>query len=538
MARLIDWFRALRSPDSAVRVEFAQWYRENGYWYLTSAVVHAIGFVLFALVIAFLPAAISATLGASVTIESAQLDPPDTMPTTFPIGEAPLEPTRLDLETIAAMAPAGQTAKYFDDSKEFEDAGGGMKMEMDGPQLGGLGGFRLDNMAGIGGLGGVGTASGEGTEAGVGKGGAGGFGDRGKGHRDGIPGMTGMTSVGERAVGGGLHWLARHQLGNGNWSIQQTCKGCNGSGATKADAAATALALLPFLGAGQTHKVKGPYQRQVSRGITWLIRQQGRDGDLSGGAAQPMYSHGLATIALCECYGLSKDPAVGEAARKAIQFIQLAQNQSTGGWRYKPGDAGDTSVTGWQMMALKSGQMAELGVDSLCLENVRKWLGSVEGGEHHGLFLYQPYDSKGVTPTMTAVGLLCHQYLGMAKDDPAMLEGKAYLMKNLPDPNTQRNCYYWYYATMMMHNLIGPDWDTWNRAVRKSLISTQVNAPDECANGSWDPEKPISDTWGAQGGRLMVTSLSVLTLEVHYRYLPLYKINTPPSYKAAGLAGK
>ncbi len=67
-----------------------------------------------------------------------------------------------------------------------------------------------------------------------------------------------------------------------------------------------------------------------------------------------MYSHGLATIALCEDYGMSSDKTVGEHAQKAINFIQAAQNTKTGGWRYHPGDEGDTSVVGWQLMALKS----------------------------------------------------------------------------------------------------------------------------------------------------------------------------------------
>ena len=33
------------------------------------------------------------------------------------------------------------------------------------------------------------------------------------------------------------------------------------------------------------------------------------------------------------------------------------------------------------------------------------------------------------------------------------------------------------------------------------------------------------DRWGPQGGRLMMTSLAALTLEVYYRYLPLYKLD-------------
>ena len=99
---------------------------------------------------------------------------------------------------------------------------------------------------------------------------------------------------------------------------------------SKADAAATALGLLPFLGAGQVHNEKCPYRGVVSRAIGWLIQHQKPDGDLSGGQAQ-MYSHGLATIALCEAYGMTGDRATGYAAQRAVDFIQTAQNRTDEG---------------------------------------------------------------------------------------------------------------------------------------------------------------------------------------------------------------
>jgi hypothetical protein len=94
-----------------------------------------------------------------------------------------------------------------------------------------------------------------------------------------------------------------------------------------------------------------------------------------------------------------------------------------------------------------------------------------------------------------------------------------YLMANLPDED-QRNMYYWYYAAQVMHHMGGQDWDKWNRRMRRILVESQ--AEKGCATGSWDP---AGDAWGSGGGRLMVTSLAALTLEVYYRYLPLYKVD-------------
>ncbi|HEU0068938.1 MAG TPA: hypothetical protein VFQ26_06705, partial [Nitrospiraceae bacterium] len=115
-------------------------------------------------------------------------------------------------------------------------------------------------------------------------------------------------------------------------------------------------------------------------------------------------------------------------------------------------------------------------------------------------------------------------YLGAKRDDPVVVGGVEYLMKHKPTLST-RNSYYWYYATQVMHNVPGEQWDEWNREMRKILINTQEKTG--CAAGSWDPAQPEPDPWANQGGRLMVTSLSTLTLEVYYRYLPLYKLDKP-----------
>jgi hypothetical protein len=203
----------------------------------------------------------------------------------------------------------------------------------------------------------------------------------------------------------------------------------------------------------------------------------------------------------------------------AIQFIERSQNPQTSGWHYAPLGTGDTSVFGWQAMALKSAQMAGLAVNSQTMAGVSRWLKSVGNG--NGGFTYVPPGGVG-TPSMNAVGLLCTQYTGAPRQDPQIAGGMTYLMAHTPDIK-HRDIYYWYYATQVMHNLPGYEWDTWNRKMRKILIETQ--ATTGCAAGSWDPAVPSADHHGAAGGRVMMTGLSALTLEVYYRYLPLYKLD-------------
>lgn len=496
------------------------WFWEKGAWYLLSGLGHAVIVVSLALITVKIAGRKGGPRFESTTVDTS-LEVP-----LYNMGEAPLDPTDLNTDTLM-IEPQAVEALYIDDSPKFEEQGGGMKA--DGPTLGGAGGPDLKavgagpRMPGLGGMGGS-------NEAGehVGLGGAGmGFAGRGSGHRDAMLGAYGGTKASERAVAAALNWLARHQSPGGNWSLanfQQRCKGaaCSGHGAMAADSAATALGLLPFLAAGQTHNSEGPYKNNIAAAVKWLMKNQRSDGLLATASEQPMYSHGLATIALCEAYGLSHDSSVGSAAQSAIKFIERAQNKTTGGWRYQPGDEGDTSVVGWQVMALKSAQMAGLAVDSNVLEGARRFLGTVKKSQRGGLFSYQNFSEP--TAPMSAVGLLCTQYLGARADDPAMIEGKAFLLGNPPDMQL-RNIYYWYYATQVMHNLLGQDWDRWNRQMRRILIETQSKRG--CAAGSWDPREPTPDAWGDQGGRLMTTSLSCLTLEVYYRYLPLYKLDSP-----------
>ena len=345
----------------------------------------------------------------------------------------------------------------------------------------------------------------------------------------------GMTPQSEHAVAGALYWLVRHQLSDGSWSLRDfdnrcTDKTCTGQGEAETDAGATALGVLPLLASGQT-STAGPYKTNVQRALYWLIsHQNGKDGDLAGGAKgnAHMYAHALATIALCEAYSLSpRDKDTGRAAQRAIDFIVAAQNAGTGGWRYEPGQDGDTSVVAWQVMALKSAQMAYLNVPKSAFDGAEKWLKSCGQGNYGEQFSYQP--GGGATPAMSAAGLLCSQYLHLRRDDPQLRGGVDYLLRHLPN-TAERDTYYWYYATQVMHNLAGPEWDDWNRAIRKLLIETQ--AREGCAAGSWDPVKPALDRWGQAGGRLMVTSLSCLTLEVYYRHLPLFKLDNRDELKA------
>jgi hypothetical protein len=178
------------------------------------------------------------------------------------------------------------------------------------------------------------------------------------------------------------------------------------------------------------------------------------------------------------------------------------------------------SVTGWFVMALQSARMAGIEVPSHVFEKIEMFLDSVQRADPNGYdvgsrYAYRPTD--GATLTLSAEGLLCRQYLGWPRDDPRLAAGVEYLLGNLPEWD-KRNVYYWYYATQVLHHMEGKPWRTWNEVMRKLLPERQITRGRE--RGSWDPR---GDRWGDSGGRLYVTCLSIYTLEVYYRHLPLYR---------------
>lgn len=320
----------------------------------------------------------------------------------------------------------------------------------------------------------------------------------------------------EEAVARALVWLAAHQAEDGRWASEDfddACGKCGGKASTNSDIATTGLALLCFMGADHSHVKDGPYREVVSKGLRWLLRMQSQTGDLRGD--ETMYSHGIAAIALAEAYGLTRDPALEQPVRAATRFIVEARNRTRGGWRYDPGQAGDTSVLGWQVMALASAKRAGIDVPQEAMEAAAEWLDKVSTG-HPGLYAYQPRQPP--TPTMTAEGLFVQQLLGRDRGEPEMRASVEMVMKNLPRWGRQSTTYYWYYATLAMFQHGGEEWTRWNAAVTRELLRHQRK--DGSAAGSWDP----IDQWARVGGRVYQTAVCTLSLEVYYRYLPMYAV--------------
>ncbi len=366
--------------------------------------------------------------------------------------------------------------------------------------------------------------------------------------------QLGATQDSERAVELSLRWLALHQNPEGYWDAdgfdancpeRDKCRGKAGQGnqvevekvnnpvdrialasaGQQADTGLTALVVLTFLGAGYTHE-EGQYADQIDRAVRWLIRQQESNGYLGGKAShyERMYCHGMATYALGEACGMmadpESDPQLRQCLAKAVGFIVAMQNPTDGGWRYMDGhlpkQEGDMSMFGWQLMALKSSEIAGIEVPAETQAGMVKFLRRISAGERRGLASYRFGESPKAS--MTAEALFSRQMLGMKRDNPSSLEAVDYLMKH-PPRQTEQDLYYWYYGTLAMYQYGGEPWRRWNDQLRDTLVATQRKQGH--AAGSWDPR----DNWSLHGGRLYSTALSTLCLEVYYRFLPLYQLN-------------
>jgi hypothetical protein len=347
----------------------------------------------------------------------------------------------------------------------------------------------------------------------------------------------------EAAIHLGLEFLTRYQSPDGSWSLAgfdqehpQHVSQLN------SDTAGTGLALLAFQGAGYNHR-EFRYARQVKHGLKWLIENQQPNGclyvpmDEKSNSSCRLYSHGIAALALTEAYGMTQDLQIKSAAQRALDYIAESQDSRKGGWRYFDTPnlrSTDTSVTGWMMMALQSGRLAGLDVDQKTFDGIEQWLDSAAAPDDESQYRYSPFvvDSEGrsrqqgrkASPSMTSVGLLMRIYTGWDRNDPRLLDGATYLMQQqLPSDATprQRDTYYWYYATQVLKYIDGPLWNKWDSQLRPLLIRSQIKTGDLA--GSWHPYNPVPDRWGSFGGRLYVTTMNLLSLEVRHRMLPLYQ---------------
>jgi hypothetical protein len=326
----------------------------------------------------------------------------------------------------------------------------------------------------------------------------------------------------EEAVERGLQWLAAHQSQDGRWQTEAffQAAGCNCTDpGRKHETAATAFGVLPMLAAGNTHK-QGKYRRSVEAGLAFLIHRQMANGDWGEGHNFNHYESALASIALFEAFGMTRDPALQIPALKAINYIVQSQSPY-GGWGYEARSVGpDMSVTVWQILALKTAIHAGLYVPKDTFDPMVNFLDRVADKDTPGYWYLAPGTDPretGPRPSLMPDGVLCRELLGWASEKRGLTRSARFLAR-LPvsGPGQRPAIYYMHFSRKALHHFGGPEWEEWNTKTRPILLALQDKGDEyghEHRRGSWSP---VNEEWMHEGGRIMATSMAVLGLEVYY----------------------
>ncbi len=328
----------------------------------------------------------------------------------------------------------------------------------------------------------------------------------------------------EEAVEMALVWLAENQSKDGRWNPRlleggrdDKIYGHDREGAgTDADTGITALAVLAFLANGYSH-LEGPYQGVVKNGLEYLVSNQAGDGNIAGRAKlfARMYCHSMALLAISEAYAMTGDRRLAVPVQRGVNYSVNAQDPKGGGWRYQPGDDGDMSQFGWQVLALHSAGLAGIDIPRSTKDKMETFLDRCCISPSKGIAAYRP--NHGPNTTMTAEALVCRHLLKQPIGVNLQKEATDRIMEQ-PPSNKRVNMYYWYYGTMAMYLSGGAPWQRWNQQMKATLLDSQVTQGHD--RGSWRPD----GLWAGYGGRAYSTALAALTLEVYYRYLPIYDV--------------
>ena len=351
---------------------------------------------------------------------------------------------------------------------------------------------------------------------------------------------NGGTEASEAAVARALDWLARHQATTGEWEAMHFERRCPRTGSCQVKEApgdplytpgTTGLALLAFMGAGHS-PLNGPYAKEISLGLAWLVEHQNSEGGITHDKRVLFYNQAVATRALCVGAGLSRDDRFKTAAQRALNYLGKSQ-LADGGWNYyhDPAEAqrNDASIAGWVAFAFRAGEEAGLIVPADAKARLRDLFVRRTVAETGEIIYADREPGAGRRGEgLTSLGLFVR---GRSKEDDPEIARRALarILAARPDwaeyiaaqeksarreiPfGPDQNMAGWYYGTEAMFQWGGPEWATWNNAMRETLVDNQVR--DGHSGGSWSPEYSYI---GREGGRVFSTSICVMMLTIYAR---------------------
>lgn len=305
------------------------------------------------------------------------------------------------------------------------------------------------------------------------------------------------------AVRKGLAWLVAHQDAK------------QGNFGTKLPHAYTALSCMALLAAGE-QPGRSEYGRALQKGILYLVDKADRNRGYLGGDGSRMYGHGIATLVLCEAYGMLNSPdanqRVGKAVDAALKVTIRAQVRGKGGhrggWRYEPtSQDADLSVTAWQILTLRAAKNCGFDVPEKVVHEALEYVRGLHSGAG---FSYQ--HGRAPTPAMQAAGIVCLKMLeaDTSEADKAKIATTAKSLEKV-DSSQGHNYYYQSYYLATANNMLGEKYQSsFLPELEKSLTRLQRE------DGQFNKHS------GNDGG-IYSTAFAVICLSVRYQYLPIYQ---------------
>ena len=310
------------------------------------------------------------------------------------------------------------------------------------------------------------------------------------------PSMEKPSARVERAVSGGLAFLASHQNQNGSWS----------AGAYSQHVGITGLCVMALLAGGNLPN-EGNYATNVARGLDYIVKMTQRDGYITSEGSR-MYGHGFAALSLAEAYGVSPGhPEVGEKLRDAVGLIVRTQKPD-GGWRYTPSRAGvsDLSVTVCQIQALRAARNAGIKVPKETVERATKYITACANPD--GSFRYMP-QQVGHSIAMSGAAVTALYGTG-DYHSKVLMNGVEFLRRYARHDFHKTNYYHYahYYCAQAMFQAGGANWKLWYPKVREDLLSKQRR------DGSWK---------GDEVGPVYGSAMATIVLQIPNQFLPIFQ---------------
>ena len=352
------------------------------------------------------------------------------------------------------------------------------------------------------------------------------------------------------SVGRGLKYIATQQQENGSFEAID-----------RGQPAVTSFCVMAFLAQGKS-PVDGEYKEQLTQAIDFIADQQKPNGLIAtvGPSAVPIprdqlsvegpqvqskpnyvgvtatYNHAISALALCEAYGQCDT----EQAKKLAPVIEKAiaatlemqrwpgkQKKNVGGWRYVTrhgaGDS-DLSVTGWQLMFLRSAKDAGFDVPKKSIDAAVKYVENCfDKDKNLQVYSYAPGWSDAITRAMAGEGILAMAHAGKHSSPEAIASGEWVLKHSfktydeeivLYGAGWQGNRYHYgaFFCTQGMYQLGGKYWEQFYPPLVDAFLSNQQQ------DGSW-LTKGMDKAYGSS----YTTSLCILSLSVPDQMLPIFQ---------------